>query len=92
MYIVQNVCLQCCAGSYPDAHVFSPIRIGDRPGCDNHCVRKQVTPRLDSNRPVHQLQRFHTLELAQIVRHQRQTLAACMSCDVQIIDADRLAS
>lgn len=44
-----------------------------------------------SNRPVRHLQRFHTLELAQIVRHQRQALAACVSCDVQVIDSDRLA-
>lgn len=69
----------------PHPHVLTP----NRPRLRN---RGGLKPRFDSNRPVRQLQRFHALELAQVVRYQRQALAACVSCDVQVIDTDRLAT
>ena len=44
----------------------------------------------ESNRPVGQLQRFHALELAQVVGYECQPFAAGMGCDVQVIDTNSL--
>ena len=42
--------------------------------------------------PVFQQKPRHPLEFAQIIRHQRQAITARMRGDVEIVEANRLAS